>query len=194
MCPAAGGDAADGHGHANSHDDTDRDYVDAYHDACYYDTDPPCFVADPLGDSLPSGTGHRDADASPRRRHTLPNSDTNSHSDAPPGCTCYANTWPDGDHIPNYPNSYPNPYPFASLRLLPADVARPGLVVAAMQVIDGMNTATLVASVAGVLISIHAVAQIFRLLLVMYQREPREWPLMLYWLCVMAVIALTASG
>ena len=68
------------------------------------------------------------------------------------------------------------------------------MVVGNMQVIDGMNTATLIASVAGVLISIHAVAQIFRLLLVMYQREPREWSLMLYWLCVMFVIALTASG
>lgn len=60
--------------------------------------------------------------------------------------------------------------------------------------LSGMNTATLVASVAGVLISIHAIAQIFKLLLVMYQRQPREWSLMIYWLCVMFVVALTASG
>lgn len=57
-----------------------------------------------------------------------------------------------------------------------------------------MNTATLVASVAGVLISIHAIAQIFKLLLVMHQQRPREWSLIIYWLCVLAVIALTASG
>lgn len=57
-----------------------------------------------------------------------------------------------------------------------------------------MNMATLIASVAGVLVSIHAVAQIFKLLLVLYQRNPREWALMIYWTCVMFVIALTASG
>ena len=57
-----------------------------------------------------------------------------------------------------------------------------------------MNTATLIASVAGVLISVHAIAQIIKLLLVMYRLQPREWSLMLYWLCVLAVIALTASG
>ena len=57
-----------------------------------------------------------------------------------------------------------------------------------------MNTATLIASVAGVLISVHAIAQIIKLLLVMYRLQPRGWSLMLYWLCVLAVIALTAGG
>ena len=57
-----------------------------------------------------------------------------------------------------------------------------------------MNTATLIASVAGVLISVHAIAQIIKLLLVMYRLQPRGWSLMLYWLCVLVVIALTASG
>ena len=57
-----------------------------------------------------------------------------------------------------------------------------------------MNTATLIASVAGVLISVHAIAQIIKLLLVMYRLQPRGGSLMLYWLCVLAVIALTASG
>lgn len=60
--------------------------------------------------------------------------------------------------------------------------------------LTGMNTATLIASVAGVLISVHAIAQIIKLLLVIYQRQPREWSLMVYWLCVLAVIALTAGG